>query len=227
MVSAKLKRAIAVAALGGATLGLGGTTAYVVSAQQTPTPTTQTTPGPNQGRQDEQARRDQFLSSLASKLNVTPDRLKQAIDQTRQELGIQGGPGGRRGGERGGFGMELNTAAQAMNLSADQLRQELPGKSLADVARAHNVDPNTVANALKDAATKRIDQAVTDGRIPADRAAQMKQDLSSRIDQMMTRQVPADATLRGDAKPRQGGDTTGQTNGPLRGEGRLRGGERF
>jgi transposase-like protein len=210
MDSIRLKRAIAIAAFGGTTLVLGGAVAHVVDAQQTPaaspTPTTQLTPtttGPGAAVRDH---REQFLAAVAAKLNVTPDQLKQAMGQARQELGLPQRPGGPGGGPAGApsggpghdrFGMNLGAAAQAMNLSVDQLRQELPGKSLADVARAHNVDPATVANALKADATAHIDQAVSAGRMPADRAAQLNQDISARIDQLMNRQVPADAPLRG------------------------------
>ena len=190
MVSNGWKRAIAALALGGAVLALGGVAADRVAAQQTPTPTA---PGGAQ-----QARHEQFLAAVAAKLNVTPDRLKQAMDEARQELGLpekSGGPGSGPG--RGGFGMGLDAAARAIGISPDQLRQELPGKSLADVARAHNVNPTTVANALRAEATTRIDQAVSAGRITAEQAAQMKQGLSDRIDQQMNRQVPAGAPLPG------------------------------
>jgi hypothetical protein len=101
--------------------------------------------------------------------------------------------------------MGLEAPARAMNLSVDQLRQQLPGKSMADVARANNVDPNTVANALKTEANRRIDEAVSAGRLTSDQANQMKQNLSSRIDQMMTRQVPANAQPRNQQGNQQGG----------------------
>jgi transposase-like protein len=209
MESTRLKRAIAIGAFGATTLVLGGAVAHVVDAQQTPAAsppvTAQATapPAPGAGAQD---RHEQFLAAVAGKLNVSPDQLRQGIQQARQELGLPQRPGGPGGGPAGApsggpghgrFGMGLGAAAQAMNLSVDQLRQELPGKSLADVARAHNVDPATVANALKADATAHIDQAVSAGRIPAYRAAQLKQDISARIDQLMSRQVPVDAPLRG------------------------------
>src|SRR5438093_894304 len=60
-------------------------------------------------------------------------------------------------------------AAQAIGITPQQLRQELPGKSLADVARAHNVDPKKVSDALKASANQQIDQRASGGRVPADR----------------------------------------------------------
>ena len=231
MVSNGWKRAIAVLALGGATLAVGGVAGEAL-AQQAPagTPSTQA-PGPGNRAQAEQ-RHQQFLAALAAKLNVTPEQLQQAMEQTRQELGMpERGPGGRHGGPggpgfgRGPIGGHLNAAAQAMNLSVDQLRQELPGKSLTEVAQAHGVDPATVANALKTEANNRIDQAVSAGRLTADQANQMKQNLTDRIDQAMTRQVPADAPQRGGPGHRGGPNQQGGAN--QQGFGPMRGGPRF
>jgi len=192
------------AAAAGAALVLGGAALGIAAAQQTPTPTTTAqatptrpagTPGLQQ-RGPGQDQRQELLSRVASKLGITVDRLQQAFNDARQELGIpdrpaggfhDGGPG--RGGP--GFGIDLMAAAQALNLQPDQLPQELPGKSLTDVARAHNVDPSVVANALKAQASQRIDQAAATGRIAADQVATAKQQANQRIDELMTRQTPA------------------------------------
>jgi hypothetical protein len=179
---AALKRALAALGIAGV-LGAGG---VGVAAAQTPTPVRPagTPVAPAQ-------RQEQFLTSLASKLGVTVDALKQALTETRQSLGMgdRGGFGGPGGPRRGGISLEA--AARALNISQDQLRQELSGKTLSDVARAHNVDPATVANALKAAAATQIDGAVTAGRLTADQAAQAKQQANTRIDQQMTQQLPA------------------------------------
>jgi hypothetical protein len=238
MDSSGLKRAIAALALGGAVVALGGTAAEIVFAQttqQTP-PASPTTPGgPRQNgpRQDgqqqdgqqqdsqRQAREQQFLAALAAKLNVTPEQLQQAIAETRQQLGIPDRPPGGRehagrehAGPGRGAGLGLDAAAQALGISPDQLRQELPGKSLADVARAHNVDPTTLASALKADAATHLDQEVSAGRLTADQAAQIKQGLDQRIDEQINRQVPAG--------PQAGGPPNGPTRGGLRPSGDSR-----
>jgi len=235
MVSNGLKRAVAVLALGGATVVLGGMAAGTVSAQQTPTPAQ--SPTPRQGvtgtqGADRQAQQDNFLAALAAKLNVTVDQLKQAMQQTRQELGIpergQGGPGrpGGQGGPaaqqgRGGPGVGLEAAARSIGIDANQLRQELAGKSLADVARAHGIDPSTVASALKTEATTRIDQAVTAGRLTADQANAVKQNIDQRIDQQLNRQMQADA---GQRHGRSGtGNAPSEGNAPTQGTAPSRG----
>lgn len=172
---------------GAASLALVGATLGAVGAQQQPAASpTPTAPAARQ------AQHDQFLNTVAAKLGVTPDRLRQAMEQTRQELGIRdhqpGGPGGPRG--HGGPRLGFEVAARTIGISVDQLRQELAGKSLADVAQAHSVSPTTVANALKADANTRIDQAAAAGRIPADQVAQAKQRAAEQIDQSMTRQGP-------------------------------------
>ncbi len=229
MVSNGLKRAVAVLAVGGATVVLGGMAAGTVSAQQTPTPAQ--SPTPRQGvtgtqGADREAQQDNFLAALAAKLNVTVDQLKQAMQQTRQELGIpergQGGhtKSGAQGG-RGGPGIGLDAAARAIGIEANQLRQELAGKTLADVARAHGVDPNTVGSALKNEAITRIDQAVTAGRLTAEQANAMKQSLDQRIDQQLNRQAPANAGQRG-GRPQTGNSPT-EGNSPTQGTAPIRG----
>jgi hypothetical protein len=63
---------------------------------------------------------------------------------------------------RGGFerGVALGLAAQAIGITPQQLRTELPGKSLAEVAQAHGKSSADIATVLKSAADQRIDQAV-------------------------------------------------------------------
>ena len=62
----------------------------------------------------------------------------------------------------GGFerGVAFGIAAQAIGVTPQQLRTELPGKSLAEVAQAHGKIAADIATALKNAADQRIDQAI-------------------------------------------------------------------
>ena len=181
---------------GAAVLVLAGSAVGIASAQNAPTPMTTPTPGAGQQqRPSPQA----FLDALAKRLNVSSNALQTAIGQARTDVGLPAanggfpfGPGGRGPGGPGGrgFGGDLNAAAQAIGITADQLRQELPGKSLAQVAQAHGKTANDVATALKNAANQRIDQEVAAGRIPAADAAQRKQDAATRIDQFVNNVLP-------------------------------------
>jgi len=174
--------------LAGATvLVLAGSAVGIASAQTAPTPT----PAAGQQRPNAQA----FIDALAKRLNTTSAALQTAIGQARTDVGLPAdgggfpfGPGGHGPGgpgRRGGFGGDRTTAAQAIGITADQLRQELPGKSLAQVAQAHGKSATDVANALKTAANQHIDQDVTAGRLTADQATQRKQQIAQRIDQLV------------------------------------------
>jgi hypothetical protein len=114
--------------------------------------------------------------------------------------------GGARHHHRRGFehGVALGIAAQAIGVTPQQLRTELPGKSLAQVAQAHGKNPADIATALKNAANQRIDQEVTAGKLPADQAAQRKQTVDQRIDEAVNRVVPV----------HQPATTTGATPAP-------------
>jgi hypothetical protein len=169
----------------GAVVVLGGAAVGVVNAQATPTPapTQPGQPGQSQSRPDPQA----FIDALARRLGVTSAALQQAMTQARTDVGL---PAEARGfgfgpGRGHGPGGALTAAAQAIGISVDQLRTELPGKSLAQVAQAHSKTAADVATAMKNAAHQRIDQDVAAGRLTAAEATQRKQQVAQRIDQQV------------------------------------------
>jgi hypothetical protein len=198
-LSQHFRRGFAAAA---AVLVLGGAAVGIASAQAQPaTPTGQTAPAGYQA----------FIDALAKRLNTTSANLQTAIAQARSDAGLPsaggsggfgGGPGrGGRGGP-GGFG-DLNAAATVLNITPQQLRTELQGKSLADVAQAHGKTAADMVSALQTAAHNRIDAAVTAGRLSAADAATQKTQVDARITQIVNQVVP------------QGGP--GQPGGPRRG----------
>ncbi len=89
-----------------------------------------------------------------------------------------------------GFGMggqnrwaAFDATAKALGMTPDELFSELhSGKTLADIEKEKNVDAQTVNNAVaavrKDAFTKAIEQAVTDGRITRAQADWLEQGLA-------------------------------------------------
>jgi ribosome recycling factor len=183
-------RRVAIAA--GAVLVLGGSAVGIAAAQSTPTPSS--------GYQN-------FINALAQKLNVSPQTLQDDIAQVRQAQGMpaNGGiPFGGRGGPRAGFGGGVNfqTAATAIGITPQELRTELQkGQSLAQVAQAHGKTGAAVAQALKDEANKRIDQAVTSGRLTADQANTRKTAVDQRIDQMVNQVMPQGGPGGGGPRP--------------------------
>ncbi len=85
-------------------------------------------------------------------------------------------------GGQGGWAV-FDAVANALGMTPDQLFTELhSGKTLADIEKEKNVDAQTVANAVaaarKDAISKAIEQAVTDGRITRAQADWLLQGLN-------------------------------------------------
>jgi hypothetical protein len=102
---------------------------------------------------------------------VTAGTLTQAqADAVAQALQNAKPAGG--GHDRGpkGFGRGLpgglDTAATAIGVTVDELRQAVAGgQSIADFATSKNVEPQKVIDAMVAAAKTRLDQAVTNGKI--------------------------------------------------------------
>ena len=101
-------RRVAIAGL--AVLVLGGAAVGIAAAQTQPaaTPTGQAQSG-----------YQRFIDALSKRLNVSTQTLETAVGQARQDSGLPanstGFPGAFGRGERGGFGLQLNTAATAHN----------------------------------------------------------------------------------------------------------------
>jgi hypothetical protein len=157
----------------------------------TPTPT-------NDGHGDRAAMHDKFMSTLAGKLGVSVDKLKQGFQDTRNELGLPEHKAGGLGGRFGGPGGFLKPAADVLGLSVDELRNKLQGTSLADLAGNKQQD---VVKALTDAAYARIDQASKDGNLSSDQVDAMKKRASDRIANLMTRVMTPHQGQTGQTQP--------------------------
>ena len=85
----------------------------------------------------------------------------------------------------------FEAAADALGLTPEQLRTQLrDGKTLAEIAEAQNVDVDKVINVLVTQAEKLIDQAVTDGHLSKDKAAEIKGTLTDRITKLVNEGLP-------------------------------------
>jgi uncharacterized protein (DUF433 family) len=84
----------------------------------------------------------------------------------------------RRHARRGGVKLAASTIGIDTKTLVDAVKG---GQTVADVAKSHNVDPQKVIDAVTTAANTRIDTAVTNGKIDADRAAKLKDRLDQRI----------------------------------------------
>jgi hypothetical protein len=114
---------------------------------------------------------------------------KDRINQNPVGFGPGFGPGGPGGpGREGPGGPRFGgaDAATAIGITEDQLRTELQaGKSLAEVAAAHNVSRDQLIQKLVAAETKRIDDAVAAGRLTQDQANQRKANVQTRVTQLV------------------------------------------
>jgi hypothetical protein len=82
----------------------------------------------------------------------------------------------------------IKDAAGVIGIEPQELVTALRnGESVADVARAHGVEPQAVIDKLVADATARIDQAVADGKLSADKAAEIKNKLNGRVTSLVNR----------------------------------------
>jgi hypothetical protein len=78
-------------------------------------------------------------------------------------------------------------AAKTIGIPTDELRADVRGgKSIADVAKDHGVEPQTVIDALVKAANDRLDAAVASGRLSADTAAKIKAHVPDAVSRFVT-----------------------------------------
>jgi hypothetical protein len=206
----KFSRTRRTALAGSAALVVAGGIAATVRAQQTPALEAMAEPGEQadvlffaDGPETKLGeRRDEWLKAVAGKLGVTPEKLDQAMQDVAKEQGfphtpnaspplMMPFPGGPNPiGSPGTFTLQIDpgfeAAAKAIGISEDQLKTESKtGKSLADIAKAHNVDPKVVADALKAQRRADIDSAVSAGKLPADIATRLKSHLDEEIDRLV------------------------------------------
>jgi len=85
----------------------------------------------------------------------------------------------------------LTTAASSIGIDVKDLMTELrDGQTIAQVATAHGKDPQTVINDVVAAADAKVDQAVTNGKLSAERAATIKSNLAERIAKLVNEGRP-------------------------------------
>jgi polyhydroxyalkanoate synthesis regulator phasin len=111
------------------------------------------------------------------------DKIVQAFKDARPENKQPAmGPLGRRG--RGGPAVRIldgmvDVAARTIGVQPSDLTSALKdGKSVADVAQEHSVDPQTVVQAIVDAGNTKVDDAVKNGKLTSTQGDKVKAHLS-------------------------------------------------
>ncbi len=96
----------------------------------------------------------------------------------------------------------VKTSADTIGIDSKTLVTELrSGSSIAQVARNHGVEPQKVVDALVAKGNERIDKAVADGKLDADRAAQLKAKLPGMAEKAVNHQVKPRANGQGQGQP--------------------------
>lgn len=114
--------------------------------------------------------------------------LKQRIDSENSVplfggLG-PGGPGAGHLGRLGHFG-SIEAAAEYLDLTEAELRQQLADKTLAKIAEDQGKFADGLERALETAAQKAISEAVADGRLTGEQATELKAGLDDRIEALV------------------------------------------
>jgi hypothetical protein len=191
----RVDRKVAVAGAGLA-LAAGGGGAYAATRDSGPTP---------------QEQRQAIINDVAKRLGVQPGALTDAVkgalkdqvdaavaagrltqaqaDAIKSRIDSGQGPGFfgfNHVGRGAGFHGELDAAASYLGLTDEQIDSERQaGKSLAQIATAHGKSVDGLVQALVDAETKELDQAVKDGRLTSAQEQQIVSGLKARITDMV------------------------------------------
>lgn len=185
--------------VGGGAAGFALTSTTGLAGAQTETTTTvvdgATT---DQERPDPSTHLADALAPLVSDGTITQAQADKVIEALKAAgppdggRGGHGGPGGRHGGPG------LDAAATALGVTADELRTELEsGKTLADVAGEKGVAVDTLVQALVDAETAKINEAVTAGRMTQEQADERLADLETRVTARVNGEMPEGGPGRG------------------------------
>ena len=101
-------------------------------------------------------------------------------------------PGGFAGGGSSARAQDLQQAAGAIGVTSTQLQTELSaGKTIATVAKEHNVTSATVIATLVSDENSEIDAAVTSGQLTQAQATQMKRQTTQRVTDFVNGTEPA------------------------------------
>ena len=110
------------------------------------------------------------------------DELKERIDADDYPLFFgRGGHGGAGGFGRHGHFEVLATAASFLGMTEAELREELQDKTLAEIAKEQGKTAAGLVQQLVATQTKRIDEAVADGKLSEEQAAGLKAELTERM----------------------------------------------
>ena len=140
------------------------------------------------------------LKGLVSKGVITQaqaDAVAQALHDALPGRGGFGEHGGFKGPRGRGF-ESLATVAKALGIDAASLRTQLEGgATIADIAKAHNIDPQKVIDALVADAKTHLDQAVSSGKLTQAQEDQFLKDAATKFANLINNKMPMFGPRRG------------------------------
>ena len=126
------------------------------------------------------ARIVEMLQPLVDDGTITAGQAQAVADHMVENRPDRGDRPGRGGHGHGKFGGEVVT--ELIGIDAETLRAELQGgATLVEVAEANGVTEAELVDALVAHQTERLDQAVADGKLTAEEAAEKSADLEERV----------------------------------------------
>ena len=183
---------VVVSMLGGAGAGVALTLPSAATAQ-----TSSTSSDSSSGTAAAAPRQvPQFVTDALKKLvdagtinQSQADAVSAALAEAQPPRG-PGGPGGP--GHHGDRAADLAVAAKAIGISEADLKAALEsGKSMADVARANNVDPQKVIDAIVADKQAKLDEKVKSGELTQAQADEKKANMVQRVTDMVNGVRPA------------------------------------
>jgi hypothetical protein len=136
-------------------------------------------------------------------LQTVIDAMEAVASQNIEDLvnnPLPAPPHGLKDGRGHGFGFafgfpglheSFDSVASALGITTDELRDELRnGQSIADIAKAKNVDLDAVVDTLVKDATAKLDQAVQDEMLTQEEADELKAALKKRITDRLNGDLP-------------------------------------
>ncbi len=191
-----MKRTTRRVATGAAAVSVGALllvpiTALAQTDGGTTTTPTSTTPSTSGAPKDVATWITNVLDNLVKSGTITQaqaDAITKALQAARPTF--EHGPGGRWGGGRFGFGLDLDAAAKALGITADELRTELQTKTLAQIAADHKIDVQKVIDALAAAVKTKLDDAVAGGRLTQAEADARLKETTDRLTNLVNQTFP-------------------------------------
>jgi transposase-like protein len=148
----------------------------------------------------------QNLDELQKSGKLSADRvqkLQQRLPTAAERLVNHKGLAGKHPRVRRAVRSGVEVAADTIHIDRNALVQELrSGKSIADVAREHNVDPKTVIDAIVNAGKQKLDELQKSGKLSADRVQKLEQRLPTAAERLVNHKFgQRDGIRRDRARP--------------------------